>query len=50
MGSRQDAEHEEGPHGPELLDWRADLEVLKRDLSGMRARMQRLLDGAARGD
>ncbi|WP_437751541.1 hypothetical protein [Sorangium sp. So ce1389] len=36
-------------HGLLLIDWMADLEVLKRDLSGMRARMERLLDGAARG-
>ncbi|WP_437617957.1 CotH kinase family protein [Sorangium sp. So ce1151] len=41
---------EEDPHGLQLLDWRADLDVLKRDLSGMRARMERLLDDAARGD
>ncbi|WP_437923068.1 CotH kinase family protein [Sorangium sp. So ce291] len=41
---------EEDRHGPQLLGWRADLEVLKRDLSGMRARMERLRDGAARGD
>ncbi|MGK3961907.1 CotH kinase family protein [Sorangium sp. So ce118] len=41
---------EEDPYGPLVTDWRAHLEVLKRDLSGMRARMERLLDAGARGD